>query len=182
MRYVMRPNQDLDIDTEVIRVPKNLYNATSGPVAIVAEIENFGIHDHAFQILYRLHSDLMSTNTMHFRLRRRELHTFWNFDPLLDAIVMRNHEAPATPDAKYTDHGRMCAPQYLRDIAMGTSIGLDPQNANRHAVAMHRALRRFFADVNIAAQACDWLVWNHESVAIAMHAESPRNQGRFSRR
>ncbi len=42
MRNMMRANQDLDIDSEIVRMPQNLDHPSDRPLALLSEIENLG--------------------------------------------------------------------------------------------------------------------------------------------
>src|SRR5579871_2931605 len=49
VRNMMRADQDFDVQAEVAGTAEDLDNAAGGALAMFAEIENFGGHDHAVQ-------------------------------------------------------------------------------------------------------------------------------------
>jgi len=169
----MRADQDFDVDSEIVRPPENLDYSPGGPIVVIAEVENLGGDDHAVQVFGRIDRNFARADAMHIWLRRRQLHPFRNFDPLANAIVMRDHVISTPSNAKLAHDRRMGALHYLHNFAMRAAVALDTFDADGHAVAIHGTLGVFLVDVNIAAQSFDRLIWNHEAVAVPMHAEPP---------
>ena len=54
--------------------------------------------------------------------RARNLHALRNLDPLLNALVGRNHEVAALADAELADHGHVRAAQNADDFAFGPAV------------------------------------------------------------
>ena len=121
---------------------ENLDDAADGPVAVVAEVENLGGDDHAFQILDRRRPDCARAYAMRGSGFGGELHAFGNLDPLTDAVVVRDHELPFAADAKFADDRGMGAAQHLDRISpWARPSGSIRENAHGDAVAMHGSMR-----------------------------------------
>ena len=176
MRNVMRADEDLDVDAEVVGPPQDLDDPAHRPVAVVAEIHDLRGDDHAVQVFDRAHGDRRSAHAIHGHLPRGQRHIFGNLDPLADAIVVGHHEVTGAPDAELADHREMRAAQHAHDLAIGLSIALDAGDPRDHAVAVHRAGSGFLGNIDVAAQAGNGHFGNHEAVAVAVHVEPPHGE------
>ena len=72
----------------------------------------------------------------------RHFHPLGNVDPLLQAVVKRDHVLAALAEAEFAHHGGVRPLQDLDDLAVGPPAGLDARDPHDHAVAMHRLARR----------------------------------------
>ncbi len=110
-------------------------------------------------------------------------HVFRDLDPLADPFVVRNHEVALPANAELADHGGMGAAQHAHDLAVRFSIALDAADLGDHAIAVHRAGGGLLGDIDVAAQAGNGHLGNHEAVAVAMdvqpsHGELAADAGR----
>ena len=131
MRDVMRTDENLDVDAEIVGQAQDLDDAAHRPVAVFAEIQDFRGDDHAVQIFDGIHGDRRSAHAIDRHLPRGQRHVFGNLDPLADAFVVRNHEIARATDAELADHGEMGAAQHAHDLAVGLSIALDAADLAR---------------------------------------------------
>ena len=101
MRNVMRADQNLDVDAEIVRLAQNLDDAPRGPVAVVAEIDDLGGDDHAVQVLFGMHFHRPRAHAVDRRAAGGNRHAFRNLDPLANAVVMRDHKIAAAAHAEF---------------------------------------------------------------------------------
>src|SRR5579875_412754 len=108
MRKMMFADQDLDIDTEVIRKPEHLHYAPDTMLTVFGKLENFDVHDHPVQVFHVLdlrrgRTDAIHAHTIGAGGGRWNLHAFGNLNPLLNAIIRGDHEVAAPVYAKLAD-------------------------------------------------------------------------------
>ena len=173
---VMLPDHDLNVHAEIVRPSQDLDHAPHRVFAVFRELDNLHVDDHPIQIFRRLHLHRRHAHPIAALCSLGQLHAFRNLDPLADPLVMRRHEIPALANAKLAHHGLMRAAQHLHDLAVGAPIPFDARDANHHAIAVHRGLRRFARDVNVPAQAFDRMVGNQKPVAVAVHVQPARRR------
>ena len=70
----------------------------------------------------------------------------------------------------------MGAAQHAHDLAIGLAIALDAGDPGDHAIAVHGAGGGFLGDIDVAAQAGDGHVGNHEAVAVAMDVQASHGE------
>ena len=109
VRDVVRADQNLDVDTKIVGPAQNLNDAADGTLPVVAIVEDLGGDDHAVQILHRFRIASPRPDAMGGNVRLGPLVSFWNQNPLADAVVVRNHEVPLLADVKLPDHRRVRA-------------------------------------------------------------------------
>jgi len=172
VRDVMRANQNLDINAEIVRPSQDLNHAPRRPLILIAEIQNLGCDDHAVQVFGGLDVDDARTNTVGACSGRRQRHTLRDLDPLPDSIVVRDHEVPAATYAKLAHHRRMRPFQHAQNLAVRTAVRLDASDLHHDPIAVHRARSGFLRDVNVALQPLDRHVRRRERESIAMHAQA----------
>ena len=106
MRQVVLADDDLDVHAEIVGVAEDLDHAAHGGCAALAELEQLDVDDHAVQVRRRSRPWAGSTPMRSTAARRRRnLHAVGDLDPLLDAVVVRDHVAAAAADAELADHG-----------------------------------------------------------------------------
>src|SRR5579871_302994 len=171
MGDMMRPNQDFDIDPEIVRPPENLDDASRRPLILVPKIENLRGDDHAVKIFHGFHFNRACAHAVR-RSGFGQGHVFRNLNPLADSIVVRNNEKTAPPDAKLAHHRRMRTPQHPQNLAVCAAVGFDSSDSHHHAVAVHRACSRVLSDVNIASQPGNRNLGSDERETIAVHVQS----------
>ena len=116
--------------------------AADGPLAVVAEIENLRRDDHAVQIFDRFHLDGAARRRgAPQRPCRGKRHAFGNFDPLPDALVVRNHEVARAADAELAHHRWVRAAQHAHNFAVRAAVRLAsrPMRATTRSPCMARA-------------------------------------------
>ncbi len=176
MRDVMRTDENLDVDAEVVGQAEDFDDAADGTVAVFAEVHDFGGDDHPVQILDRAYGDGGRAHAVDGHLAGGERHVFGDLDPLADALVMGNDEIARAPDAELADHGEMGAAQHAHDLAIGLAIVLDAGDPRDDAIPVHRAGGGLLGDVDVAAQAGNGDFRNHEAVAVAVHVEASHGE------
>ena len=150
MRDVMRADQNLDVDSEIVRTPQNLDHAAGGPVAVVAVIDDLGGDDHAVQVFFRMHFHRPRAHAVDGHAAGRNRHALGNLDPLADALVVRDHIIAAPAHAKLAHDAAVRPLHHLDDFAVRAPVALQALDAERHAVAVHGAVGVFFAQVDVA--------------------------------
>lgn len=100
---------------------------------------------------------------------------------MTDAVVVGDHDLLFAADVKFADDFGVGAAQNVDQVAVGAAAGVDPENTHRDAVAVHGSMRGFFGDIDVAFDAFDGFIRNHEGVAIAMGAEASTDGWRFAR-
>ena len=88
----------------------HLDDAAHRPIAIVPEIEDLRCYYHAVQILNRTDRDRRGAHAVDGRLAGRKGHVFRDFDPLPDAVFVRNHEKTRAANLKLPHNREMRAP------------------------------------------------------------------------
>ena len=142
VRQVVLADDDFDVHAEIVGVAEDLDHAADRSGAALGVLEQLDVDDHAVEFFDR--GDLRGGSTpMRSGLRRggRNLHAVGDLDPLLQALVVRDHVSAAAADAELADHGGVGALQDLDDFAVGAAAGLDAGDADHHAVAVHGLLR-----------------------------------------
>ena len=120
MRDVMRADQNLDVDAEVVRVAQDLDDAAHGPVAVFAKVEDFGGDDHAVQVFDRMltviaRAPTRSTVTCREGIAMSSgISIHWRIRSSCGI-----DEIAGAPDAELADHSGMRAAQHAHDLAVG---------------------------------------------------------------
>ena len=111
MGDMMLADDDLDVHAEIVRMAQDFDDAADGVLAIFGKFDNFHVHDHAVQIFGPADMDGSDANAVWIFRSRRQFHAFRNFDPLADAIVVRDNEGSALAEAKLADYSLVGAAQ-----------------------------------------------------------------------
>src|SRR5690242_3611914 len=172
MRQVIFTDHDFDVDPEVVRRAQNLNDPAHSALVIFRIFEQFDVDDHAIEFFRLGDGHGLGTDAVDRRGRRRNGQVFGNLDPVLQALVVRDHEQTAAVNVKLANHGGMRALQNLDDLAVGTPAALDPRDAHYRTVAMHGVARRIGRNVDIARDAFEQPVGDQKAVAVAMHGEA----------
>ena len=167
MRKLVLADDDLHIHAEIVGPAEDLDHAAR----LVFVIQQLHVHNHAVQLfdgrgLRRLHADAVDR-----RAGGRELHPLGDLDPLLDAVVVRDHVLAAAPDAEFAHHRGMGALEHLDNLAIRAAVRFDARDADHHAVAVHGRFRGFARDENVSRNAFHGPVGNQESVTVPVHVE-----------
>src|ERR1700693_2230203 len=169
---MMLPDDDLDIDAEVVGVAEQFDHATDGMLAIFREFENLDVDDHAVEVISASNRNRRDADAVATAGLGRDLHAFGNVDPLANAVVMWDDVRATLANLKLADHSWMSAPQDFDDLTVGAAVALDAGNADHHAIAMHGGLRGVARNINVAAQPFDGMIGDHESISVAVHVQT----------
>src|SRR5437764_15491761 len=117
-------NEDLDVDYEIVGIAEELDDSADGVLALLGELEHLDVDDEAVELggggdLAGLDADAVEVG----RGGLGQLHAVGNFDPLLDALILRDDVLAAASDAELADDGDMGAFEDLDDFAVGAAAG-----------------------------------------------------------
>src|SRR3954469_12238637 len=93
----------------------------------------------------------LDTYPVHRCSRLRNLHPFGDFDPLLNAIVMRLHKAALPFDHELAYNGGVRAAKNFEDGSVRFAVAFDAHHSRDHTIAMHRAADAVGGNKEIAA-------------------------------
>src|SRR5205823_119721 len=100
VRDVVRADQDLDVDPEIVGMAEDLGDAPLRAIPVGAEVENLGGDDHAVQVFDGARLDRARANAMNPSALSRQRRARRNLDPLPEALVMRHHEITLAANAE----------------------------------------------------------------------------------
>ncbi len=177
VREMMLADHDLDIDAEIVLIAQNFNDTSDAVFAVLREFEHLDIDDHAVEVLDRLDFQRSRPDTVaHPVCRgtlRRHLHAFRNLNPLLNAIVRRNHKVAAFSNPELTHDRDMSTTQNPNDLTLGTAFVCKPRDVYQRPIPVH-AFRGFAGrKKHIALHVIERLIGNQKTEPVAMNGEPP---------
>ena len=172
VRQVVLADHDFDIDAEIVRVSQDLNDAADGVAPLLGKLDDLDVDDHAVEVGDLGGVEGLRAHAVRRRGTRRALEAVGNEDPLLDALVVRDHEIGFGLHAEFAHHGGVGSPQDAHDFGLGAAVAADPAETHQDAIAVHGFGCCLGRDEDVAAQGLDGVVRNHEAVAVAVHLEA----------
>src|SRR5439155_16549460 len=160
-----------DINAEIAGRAQNLDHTAHRAFTVFRVLQQLDVYDHAVELRRIGHSQRLGTDAVDPFSRSGDRQVFRNLDPVVQTVVVRNHQKPVAPHLELANHGRMRPLENLDDFTIRAAACLDARNAHHHTVAVHGIAGGIGRDVNVSGNAFDRLVCDQETVAIAVHGE-----------
>ena len=141
VRQVMLADYDFNIDAEVIRIAENLDDSSDGAFSLFRKFENLRIDDHAVEILNRFWLRRRGPDPVRRHVPWGNLESFGDLNPLLDALVGRDHKIAASFDTKLAHDSRVRPAKNPNNLALGAPLPAQARDMDQQAVAMHPLFR-----------------------------------------
>ena len=100
MRQVVFADDDFHVDAEIVGMAQDFDHAPNRPRALFGILDQLDVYHHAVQLfdgcsLWRRHAD-----AVHGRPNRRKFQALGDLDPLLNTVVLRDHEVAAAVECE----------------------------------------------------------------------------------
>ena len=122
-------DDDLDINAEIAGRAQNLNHTAHRAFTVFRVLQQLDVYDHAVELRRIGHSQRLGTDAVDPFSRSGDRQVFRNLDPVVQAVVMRNHQKPVAAHLELANHGRMRPLQNLDDFAIRAAASLDARKA-----------------------------------------------------